>query len=327
MERGASRLVTHHDLIGRKRLGRRTLLATGGVGIAGAGALVYQAAPGFWKQYTRELKRPVGLPPHVPDPRGWPDKGLFSAWLGHSTVLIKIDGFTILTDPVFSTRAGIHLGFVTLGVKRLTAPALEVDQLPPINLVLLSHAHMDHFDIPSLRRLEHQGTAVVTASKTSDLLRVGQYKAVHEAGWGQDVRVGPASIRAIEVNHWGARLRTDTYRGYNGYIISSGRYRVLFAGDTADTGKLNRVAGGKRIDLAIMPIGAYNPWIRFHCTPEQSWRMGQEARAELFLPVHHGTFLLSREPLQEPITRLQEAAGREAGRIVLREIGAEFRLS
>ena len=87
------------------------------------------------------------------------------------------------------------------------------------------------------------------------------------------------------------------------------------------------MAGHKRLDLAIMPIGAYNPWIRFHCTPEQAWRMGQESRAELFLPVHHQTFLLSREPLHEPIERLQEAAGRDANRIVLREIGAEFRLS
>ena len=319
--------MTHHDLIGRKRLGRRTLLATGGVGLVGAGALVYQAAPGFWRQYTGELKRPVAPSPHVPDPGAWPDKGIFGAWLGHSTVLLKIDGFTILTDPVFSTRAGIHLGPVTLGVKRLTAPALTPSALPRIDLVLLSHAHMDHFDIPSLRRLEHQHTTVVTASRTSDLLRVGQYKAVHELGWGQETRVGPVTVRGIEVNHWGARLRTDTYRGYNGYLIHAGRYRVLFAGDTADTDKLMRVAGHKRLDLAFMPIGAYNPWIRFHCTPEQAWRMGQEARAELFVPVHHQTFLLSREPLEEPIERLHEAAGREAGRIVLKEIGSEFRLS
>ena len=319
--------MTHHDMIGRKRLGRRTLLSTGGVGLVGAGALVYQAAPGFFRQYTGEFKRPVAPPPRVPVPKSWPDKGLFAAWLGHSTVLLKIDGFTILTDPVFSTRAGVHLGPLTLGVKRLTAPALAPADLPRIDLVLLSHAHMDHFDIPSLRRLEHQHTSIVTAPKTSDLLRVGQYKSVHETGWGQDVRVGSAVVRGVEVNHWGARLRTDTYRGYNGYLIQCGRYRILFAGDTADTDKLRRVAGNKYVDLAVMPIGAYNPWLRFHCTPEQAWRMGQDARTEHFLPVHHQTFLLSREPLQEPIERLQEAAARDAGRIVLREIGAEFRLS
>jgi L-ascorbate metabolism protein UlaG (beta-lactamase superfamily) len=139
--------------------------------------------------------------------------------------------------------------------------------------------------------------------------------------------VGPAVIRAVEVNHWGARLRTDTYRGYNGYVIASGRRRVFFAGDTADTDKLARIAGHNGVDVAIMPIGAYDPWIRFHCTPEQSWRMSRDVRADWFLPVHHRTFLLSREPLNEPIERLYNAAGRHAESIALRDIGAEFRLT
>jgi L-ascorbate metabolism protein UlaG (beta-lactamase superfamily) len=318
--------VTHHDLLGRKRLGRRTLIATGGVGLAGASALVYQAAPGFWRQYTDEFRRPIAPAPQHPNPKEWPDKGLYAAWLGHSTVLLKIDGFTILTDPVFSARAGLHLGPVTLGVKRLVAPALRADHLPHIDLVLLSHAHMDHFDIPSLRRLESPTTSVITAPRTSDLLRVGQYSRVQEAGWGEEVSAGPIKVRGAEVNHWGARLRTDTYRGYNGYLIEAGRYRVLFAGDTADTKKLTRIAGSKHVDLIIMPIGAYNPWIRFHCTPEQAWRIAQEARADLFMPVHHSTFQLSREPLGEPIERLSEAAGAESKRIVIREIGQEFTL-
>lgn len=324
---GALRPVTHHDLLGRKRLGRRTLLATGGVGVVGAGAMVYQAAPGFWRQYRREWTRPVVPAQLKPKPGDWPDRGLYAAWLGHSTVLLKIDGFTLITDPVFSTRAGIHLGPVTLGVKRLIAPALRPDQLPSIDTVLLSHAHMDHFDLPSLRKMERPYTSVVTASRTSDLLRVGQYKAVHELGWGQQVRIGPATIRAYEVNHWGARLRTDTYRGFNGYLIEAGRYRVFFAGDTADTRLLNGVGGSRGVDLAIMPIGAYDPWIRFHCTPEQAWRISQEMRADRVLPVHHQTFLLSREPLREPIDRLHATAGADSSRIVVNEIGGEFQLS
>ena len=319
--------MVNHDLPGRRRLGRRTLLSTGGVGIVGAGALLYQAAPGFWQQYTREFKRPVAPPPRVPDVRSWPDRGLHAAWLGHSTVLMKIDGTTILTDPVFSTRAGLHLGFVTLGVKRLVAPALDLSTLPPVDLILLSHAHMDHFDIPSLRRLENSKTHVITASKTSDLLRVGHYGSVQESGWGEARKANAAVVHGIEVNHWGARLRTDTYRGFNGYIIECGRYRVLFAGDTADTHKLTRVAGSKGVDMIIMPIGAYNPWIRFHCTPEQAWRMAQEARAELFFPVHHSTFQLSREPLEEPLERLHTAAGSSGSRIVVHEVGEQFSLS
>src|SRR5580765_4993947 len=111
---------------------------------------------------------PGGAPP---DPGAWPDTGLHAAWLGHSTVLLKVDGITILTDPVFSDRVGLSLGPVTLGLKRLVAPATPFYRLPHVDLVLLSHAHMDHFDIPTLRRLESPRTTVVTASKTSDLLR------------------------------------------------------------------------------------------------------------------------------------------------------------
>jgi L-ascorbate metabolism protein UlaG (beta-lactamase superfamily) len=309
------------------RWARKAWLGASAAGLAGTGALLYKAAPGFWNQYTRELKRPIAPAPLIPDPRKWPDTGLHAAWIGHSTVLLKIDGFTILTDPVFSVRAGVHLGLMTVGVKRLVSPALDLVKLPEVDLILLSHAHMDHFDLPSLRSLEKSRTAVITAPMTSDLLRVDRYGSVHELGWGEEHRVGPVTVKALEVNHWGARVRTDTYRGYNGYLITAGRYRVLFAGDTANTDKLRKIAGSNRVDLAIMPIGAYDPWIRFHCTPEQAWRMGQEAAAEYFLPVHHSTFQLSREPLMEPLERLHTAAGRDAERIVLHRIGEEFQIS
>ncbi len=311
-----------------RRWSRRALL--GGLGLAGLGAAAtaaYRAAPTFWRQYMREFDRPILPPEHVPEARSWPDRGLFASWLGHATVLLKIDGFTILTDPVFSERAGLNLGPVTLGVKRLVAPPLEIPQLPPVDLVLLSHAHMDHFDIPSLRRLESRATSVVTAHETSSLLRVGRYREVTELRWDSVARVGPAEVRAFEVKHWGARLRTDTYRGYNGYLIQVGRYRVLFGGDTADTHTFARLRTSRRLDLAIMPIGAYDPWIRYHCTPEQAWRMGSEAGAEFFLPMHHQTFQLSREPFEEPIERFVAAAGPHPERVAVRGIGQTFRLT
>ena len=125
----------------------------------------------------------------------------------------------------------------------------------------------------------------------------------------------------------GARMRTDTWRGYNGYLIDTGRRRVLFGGDTADTHLFRGVKTARGIDLAVMPIGAYNPWIRAHCTPEQAWRMGNEAGAELFLPVHHQTFSLSREPRTEPIERFFAAAGPSVNRVAGWDIGAEVRLS
>src|SRR5581483_5792921 len=163
-----------------------------------------------------------------------------------------------------------RLGPLTIGLKRLVAPAAAIAAIPRPDLILLSHAHMDHFDIPTLRRLENRGTTVVTASNTSDLLRVGKYGSVRELRWNETAQVGPASIRALEVKHWGARMRSDTYRSYNGYLIEAGRYRVLFAGDTAYTDSFRSVKTSKPVDLAIMPIGAYDPWIHVHCNPEQA---------------------------------------------------------
>jgi L-ascorbate metabolism protein UlaG (beta-lactamase superfamily) len=305
---------------------RRTLIG-GAIGIAGAGTLLYRAAPAFWQQYARDIGRPILKPSEHPDPQRWPDRGLHVAWLGHSTLLLKIEGTTILTDPVFSDRIGLDLGLFTLGLKRLTAPALAQRQIPRPDLILLSHAHMDHFDLPSLRALEHPQVPVIAATKTSDLLRVNRYRSVQEIGWGETARVGALEIRAVEVNHWGARMRTDTYRGYNGYLIEAGRYRVLFAGDTADTAAFRTLRTAKPIDLAIMPIGAYNPWIHYHCTPEQAWRMGNDAGAEFFVPVHHQTFQLSREPFTEPIDRFHQAASGHPDRVALSHIGQEFHVA
>ncbi len=282
----------------------------------------------LWDLYARERKRRVAAAPFTPHPELWPDTGLHAAWLGHSTVLIRIEGTTILTDPVFSARAGLNLGPFTVGVKRLVEPALrlpgaERNAIPRPDLILLSHAHMDHFDLPSLRRLESHETGVLTASKTSDLLRVKRYGQVDELNWGETARFGELTVRAFEVNHWGARVQSDTWRGFNGYLIESPRYRVIFGGDTALTGTFRQLRSSRPIDLAIMPIGAYNPWIRAHCTPEQALQMANDAGAEMILPVHHQTFELSREPTFEPIERLTAALAATPERLALSAIGQE----
>jgi L-ascorbate metabolism protein UlaG (beta-lactamase superfamily) len=286
-----------------------------------------QAGPILWQRMSEDRKRSVLPPPRVPRLSEWSSEGLQATWIGHSTVLIRVDGFTILTDPVFSTRIGIRIGPLTVGLKRLVQPALDLSEVGTPDLILLSHAHMDHLDRPSLRKLENRGTAVVTAASTSDLLRVKGYRTVHELRWDETCQVGPARIRAVEVKHWGARTRTDVHRGYNGYLIEAGRYRILFAGDTAYTDLFRRIRSPKPIDLAIMPIGAYDPWIGAHCNPEQALSMADQAGAEFVLPVHHRTFKLSSEPYDEPIQRLLEAADAAKHRIPIREIGEEFHLS
>lgn len=305
----------------------RRLLLGGGVGAGALGLAAYKSMPAmFWDRLRDDLSRDVAPAALRPDPARWPDSGLHVAWLGHSTVLMKIDGFTILTDPVLNDWIGVDLRVATVGMKRLVRPALESKDLPKIDLILSSHAHMDHLDLATMRSLESDSTKVVMARSTSDLVRANRYGEVRELGWGETVQMGPVEVRALRVKHWGARMRTDTYRGYNGYELRAGRWRVLFGGDTADTDLLRAQRNGGA-DLAIMPIGAYDPWIYAHCNPEQAWRMANEFGAEMFLAVHHRTFVLSREPVDEPLQRVLSAAGASENRIVAREIGSEFHLS
>jgi len=280
----------------------------------------------FWRQLREDLTRAVPPPGLRPDPSRWPNQGLHAAWLGHSTVLVKIDGVTILTDPVLQDCVGVDLRVATVGMKRLVGPALLAAELPPVDLILSSHAHMDHLDLATMRSLESPHTEVVMALSTADLIRSTRYRAVAEVGWGEAYRAAcGAVVRGLEVKHWGARMRTDTHRGYGGYLIEHGRWRVLFAGDTADTDAFRRQRRGDT-HLALMPVGAYDPWIYAHCNPEQAWRMANEFAAEYVLPIHHSTFQLSREPRTEPVERLLAAAGSQASRVVAYEIGAEFHL-
>src|SRR5262249_18920094 len=167
----------------------------------------------------------------------------------------------------------------------------------------------------------------VTAARTGDLLRPAKWAGIDELSWGSTVRIGAISIGAFQVNHWGARVQSDSWRGFNGYVIESPRYRVLFGGDTAMTDNFRTLHTARGIDLALMPIGAYNPWIRAHCTPEQAVAMANAANAEHVMGIHHQTFTLSSEPVREPIHRLQSALRGADHRLALEEIGGEFHLS
>jgi L-ascorbate metabolism protein UlaG (beta-lactamase superfamily) len=119
---------------------------------------------------------------------------------------------------------------------------------------------------------------------------------------------------------------TDRHRGYGGYLLQKAGRAVLFAGDTAYTDVLTPLGRETRIDLAILPIGAYDPWINNHASPEQAWTMFRRLGAEYVLPVHHSTFRLSREPTDEPVQRFLAAAGEERWRIIGTEVGASWTL-
>jgi L-ascorbate metabolism protein UlaG (beta-lactamase superfamily) len=136
---------------------------------------------------------------------------------------------------------------------------------------------------------------------------------------------GTINITARKVAHWGARMRTDEWRGYCGFVIQREHRTIGYAGDTART-SFEHWANGSKIDLLAVPIGAYNPWVAAHCNPEEAVAMATEARAKLLLPVHHSTFQLSVEAMDEPIARFRAALRNTPGRIAASEIGETFRV-
>ena len=286
----------------------------------------------FFKLLIADWWRPILPAPHKPDPQGWPNEAITGAWLGHATVLINFFGVKILADPVLGVRCGLRVGPMTIGPKRYVRPALKVRELPPVDLVLLTHAHMDHLDWWTLKRLPRNphGTQAITARATGDLLIGMGFSKVTELNWGDATNVqttsGEVRVEAFRVNHWGARMRHDTHRGYNGYLIERNDRRICVTGDTSMTDFSHvRKRGG--IDLMVVPIGAYNPWIASHCTPEQAIAMANQAGAKRLLPVHHQTFKLSAEPLHEPIDRFTRALENEPQRIAAKQIGETFTVS
>jgi L-ascorbate metabolism protein UlaG (beta-lactamase superfamily) len=276
---------------------------------------------------------PPSTPSFKPQPQTWSDSGLTAAWIGHATVLINYFGRWIITDPVLSERIGINVAnLFTIGPRRLVSPALSFDELPKIDLILLSHAHMDHLDIPTLRKFDRH-TPVVIAKNTFDVIEDLGFQEVYELDWGEYALIGDLRIEALEVKHFGWRYpwekdRSRGYwdgRSYNAYLISGSGRHVVFGGDTAYQEFFKRLSERNlSIDVALMPIGAYDPWIRNHCTPEQALEMSNHMNARYILPIHWNTFIQSEEPTAEPMERLRRAAQPE--RIALHAIGETWTL-
>lgn len=322
----------HHGK-GVQRARRRSLgyVLAGVGGTLGAGAFWIgtsrRRAARWLRQILADARRQVAAAPAKPTPNAWSDNAITISWIGHSTTLINFLGIRILTDPVFGKHIGLSLGLGTVGPKRYVAPALSLADLPPIDVVLLSHAHFDHMDLPTLRHLAPR-TFTVTARATSDLLVSPGLKQITELGWNERTTyrcdLGELQIEAVEVKHWGRRWPSELARGYNGYILRREGKAILFGGDTARTPLFLALRSRGPFAAAILPIGAYDPWIRNHCTPEQAIELANQAGAGYIVPVHHRTFRLSNEPMDEPIERFVAALEREPERVALRRIGETF---
>ena len=233
-------------------------------------------------------------------------------WIGHATLLVQMEHITFLTDPTWSNRPSPVPVF---GPKRFVPPGLAIDDLPPIDFVLISHNHYDHLDLPTLRLLaaRNASTLFFVPMGNGDLLRGQGIVNVQELDWGQTAVYKGATIHSLPSQHWSKRnLRDDHKALWSSWAVTGDQRRFYFAGDTgyfpgfADIG---RKLGP--FDLAAVPIGAYEPRAMMresHMNPEEAVRAADDLRTAAALGIHFGTFDLSDEPLDEPPRRFNDAA-------------------
>jgi L-ascorbate metabolism protein UlaG (beta-lactamase superfamily) len=232
-------------------------------------------------------------------------------FIGHSSFLLQMGERKVLVDPVFSKRLVV--------LRRQRRPGLLVAELPPIDLVLLTHAHMDHLNVSSLRRvirvtrrLTGRTPEVVVPKGVEDLVSSLGFSQVHALAWWEQVDVQGLRVTMTPCQHWGARMFRDTHRGYGGYVINSGNHSVYHSGDTAYFDGFHEIGARLKPQVALLPIGAYFPdsYRTVHTSPEEAVRGFIELGAEQMVPMHYGTFRLGREPMDEPLQRVKAEAAR-----------------
>ncbi len=235
---------------------------------------------------------------------GPPADAMQFTWVGHSTWLIQVGGLNILTDPIWSNHCA-PVPWPT--VRRRTEPGIPFDKLPRIDLVLVSHSHYDHCDVTTLRRL---GPAPAYATPAGLAPFVGRHTGgrVHQAEWGETLAVAGAKLTAVPALHFSARKGPDrNVTLWCGWLLEVAGRRIYFAGDTGmapffgELGAWLAATGG--IDMAILPIGAYQPrWVMtpVHCTAADAVDIHRLIGARQSLATHWGTFVLTEEPLREP---------------------------
>lgn len=262
-----------------------------------------------------------------PNPLVWSGEDITVAWLGHASFIINFYGTKILIDPTLETRIGVTpVRNHTIGPRRFVEPALTTDQLGPIDLLLLSHAHTDHFDLPTIKKIESPNTHIITAKNTAFLLKGLNFSSVTELHWRASIDISGVTIKAIEGQHWGARLPWQKGMEANSLLLSKNGVNIFFGADTGYTAKISEQLSGIDIDLAIIGIGAYSPksFEAKHATPEQAWQMAEEIGAKWVVPMHWGTFKLSQEPMDEPIKRFRLASTGQPEKIAIQEIGGTW---
>jgi L-ascorbate metabolism protein UlaG (beta-lactamase superfamily) len=260
------------------------------------GTLVGESA---FRPMTGESKKPILVSPGE----------LGITFIGHSSFFIQIGGRKVLIDPVFAERL--------IALRRLRRPGVKIKDLPAIDMVLLSHAHMDHLNRPSLRRIVAHNIKVsgrapiaVVPWGVEDLVNDLGFARVVTLEWWQTKSIGGLELTMTPCKHWGARLFKDTHRGFGGYVIRGGGHSLYPSGDTAYFDGFTHIGNRLKPEIALLPIGAYRPdsYRGVHTCPEEALQGFLDLGARRMIPMHYGTFRLSQEPMEEPVERLMAAA-------------------
>ena len=234
-------------------------------------------------------------------------------WIGHSTLLVQLDGITFLTDPIWASRSGPFSGL--LGVGRYTPPPIAFDDLPRIDFVLISHDHYDHLDELTVRRLAHTfDPRFVVPLGIKSWLRDRGITNVVELNWGESVNVVGLTVVCTPAQHGSGRTLVDQGRRLWASWAVLGSKRFYFAGDTGYNRHFRDIGEALGpFDLAALPIGSYTPRAiarPVHISPEEALQAWLDLQATKFLGIHWGTFALAREPYDEPPRRIAEEVGR-----------------
>lgn len=224
-------------------------------------------------------------------------------WIGHASFFLQFAGNSVVVDPNWAKWHG--------PVKRQRHPGLRLSDVPEVDLVLVTHAHFDHLHKPSLKVLQASEGIVVPKGSASLVRKLG-FPAVHEVKIWDELDIRGMQVIHTPCHHWGARYVHDTHRDYGGYIVKAGGKSVFHCGDSTYFDGFTEIGKRHEIDIALMPIGAYeSPSGRdVHMNPEQAVRAFADLGAKVLIPMHYGTFPLGNEALHEPVERLLMEADR-----------------
>jgi len=236
----------------------------------------------------------------------------YIAWIGHATYLIKLGDTTIITDPVFSKNAGPLI----FGPKRYVKPALELNEIPKINLFLLTHNHYDHQDMSTIKRFPFKDAKVLVPLNLGKYFTKNRFNDVNEMDWYDEIKINDnLKITLLPAVHWSKRSLTDTNKTlWGNFLIEYKNKKIFFACDTG-YGNIYKELGNKYgpIDLTMINIGAYDfrPMFDksiYHTTPEEALNVAKDLKSKKVIGTHWGTFVLSLEPIMEPPIRFKDNA-------------------